>query len=71
MRNGKIYAKNITKAQREWLRVYLSATTFEPMFQEELTAGTMTFAEVANENIDWFERWMHDAHSQVSGNIPE
>ena len=68
--SGKIFAKNVTKAQREWLNRYLNETTFEPMWQGELTDGTMTFEQVAKANLDWFETWMHDAYNAVSRDIP-
>jgi hypothetical protein len=66
-----IYAKNITKAQREWLKLYQATTRWEPMHQDELTDGTMSFERVAKINVDWFENWMNDAHLAISSNIPE
>jgi len=71
MRNGKIYAKNITPEQRAWLQKYMDSTTFEPMHQEELTNGTMTFQEVAKANLAWFEMWMHDALQQAEQGVYE
>ncbi len=69
-RNGKVYAKNITKAQRKWLQKYMDKTTFEPMHQEELDTGEMTFKEVAQANLDWFEMWMHDAFHAAEDDLP-
>ena len=41
------------------------------MFQEELDSGAMTFREVAQSNLEWFETWMHDAYASASKDIPE
>jgi len=71
VRSGKIFAKNITREQRAWLQKYMDATTFEPMYQEALTAGTMTFREVAQANLDWFETWMHDAFHAAEKDVPD
>ena len=66
-----IYARNITKQQLDWLKLYESTTTFEPLHQDELTNGEMTFADVAKANLNWFEEWMHDAFNVVSTNVPD
>ncbi len=64
-RNGKIYAKNITAEQRKWLQNYMNVTTFEPLFQDELSDGTMTFEQVRKKNLGWFEMWSKDAYQQA------
>ncbi|MEW5512014.1 hypothetical protein ABGT16_05275 [Pseudomonas asiatica] len=59
-----------TAEQRAWLQHYENTTGFEAIHQEELDSGEMTFAEVAQQNIDWFEAWSSDAHLQIQRNVP-
>ncbi|NWD57228.1 hypothetical protein HX878_21090 [Pseudomonas veronii] len=59
-----------TPAQRAWLEQYERTTTFEPIHQEELDNGEMTFAQVARANIDWFESWADDTHLAIQKNNP-
>jgi hypothetical protein len=65
-----VYAKRINGKQRAWLINYETMTTFEPIHQEEIDNGTMTFNEVAKKNIDWFESWMNDAFLAISRQVP-
>lgn len=60
-----VYSKKATPAQRRWLKDYESATTFEPMYQEDLDSGEKTFAEIARDNIQWFQRWFGDAMNAI------
>lgn len=60
-----------TPAQRAWLEQYESQTTFEPLHQDALDSGTMTWGEVAKANVDWFEFWAMDAHLAIQKNNPE
>lgn len=57
-------------AQRAWLKQYEDKTGFEPMYQQELDSGDMTFAAVAQANIDWFESWSMDTMRGIQKNHP-
>lgn len=61
-----IYAKKITKAQKEWLEHYESQTGFEPMHQEALDSGEMTFNDVRKSNIGWYEMHTSDVYLRIS-----
>lgn len=65
-----IYAKSLNGKQRSWMKLYEDETTFEPLHQDELDQGIMTFAEVAKANIRWFESWKDDAYGRISSNVP-
>ncbi len=65
-----IYAKKINGKQRAWLKMYEDETTFEPLYQEKIDSGEMTFDEVVKENLNWFEDWSSEAFSRVSSNVP-
>ncbi|AGN33462.1 hypothetical protein PflA506_p0031 (plasmid) [Pseudomonas fluorescens A506] len=65
-----INSTTATPAQRAWLEQYESETTFEAMHQAELDRGAMTWAQVAQANIDWFEGWAMDAHQRIQKNNP-
>lgn len=65
-----ITSSTATAAQRAWLEQYENETTFEPMHQAELDSGEMTWAQVAQANIDWFESWAMDAHLRIQKNNP-
>lgn len=65
-----IYAKKVNGKQRAWLINYEKDTTFQPMHQEELDSGEMTFAEVAKLNIDWFESWSSEVMGLITTDIP-
>lgn len=65
-----IFAKNINAAQRQWLKRYESETGFEPMYQEDLDAETMSFAEVARRNAKWYEQHTNDAYLRITSYIP-
>ncbi|KAF0254326.1 hypothetical protein [Pseudomonas putida] len=65
-----ITSTKATEAQRAWLKQYEDKTGFEPMHQDELDSGEMTFAAVAQGNIDWFEAWAAEAHLAIQKNNP-
>lgn len=65
-----IYAKRINGKQRAWLLNYEQATTFEPMHQDELDQGKMSFNEIARLNISWFESWKDDVFNSISSRVP-
>lgn len=50
-----IYAKRLNSAQRRLLRRYESLTGFEPLCQDDLDAGDITFAELWRKNVKWIE----------------
>lgn len=55
-----------TPAQRTWLERYEKETRFEPLHQEELDSGEMSFAEVVEANLDWFQDWSSDTFLVIS-----
>lgn len=61
-----VYVKKVNGKQRRWLLNYEKTTSFEPLYQEELDNGQMTFSEVARANIEWFEDWSKDALGIIS-----
>jgi len=65
-----IFAKKINGIQRAWLKKYEKETTFEPLYQEALDSGEMTFNQVADKNILWFEEWTGDVINRVSTGVP-
>ena len=58
-----IYAKKINGAQRRMLKTYASICGFEPMHQDELDSGEMTFNEVWRSNVDWLENVVADVQN--------
>lgn len=46
--------------------MYEETTGFEPMHQEELDSGAMTFQEVRRSNIDWYDDHATDIYLKVS-----
>lgn len=65
-----IFAKKINAAQRKWLDRYERQTGFEPMHQDDLDAGRMTFAEVARRNAQWYEDHTSEIHHFIQQPIP-
>ena len=61
-----IYAKRLNGPQRRMLNRYESVCGFEPLHQEDLDAGRMTFRDLWHENV----RWLEDVVATVS-NIHE
>ena len=59
----------LTAAEQKWIGDYESETGFEAMHLDEIISGTMTFKEMADINVLWFEDWMNDAYLRVS-NVP-
>ena len=64
-RGMSVFAKKVNAAQRQWLKRYEDLTGFEPMHQEDLDAGTMTFSEVAWRNVHWYEDHTSDMHLAI------
>lgn len=65
-----ITSTTATPEQRAWLQHYENACGFEPMHQEELDSGEMTFAQVYRANVDWFEAWATDALLAIQKKTP-
>lgn len=65
-----IYAKKLNGKQRAWLERYEQETTFEPLHQEDLDSGAMTFDEVARANLAWFNDWSEEVFSRISSDSP-
>jgi hypothetical protein len=65
-----IYAKKLNRRQRAWLQKYEDLTGFEPMHQEDIDSGEMTFAEVARENCQFYEDHTSDMYLLITHNIP-
>lgn len=59
----------VNPSQRQWLERYYTETGFEPMHLDELEAGTMTFAEVARRNRQWYEDHTNDTLRRVEDPI--
>lgn len=66
-----IYAKNITAEQRAWLEQYEKESTFEPIHQEALDSGEMSWRDVVQANVDWFESWSMDTLLRIQNNNPD
>lgn len=66
-----IYAKKINGKQRAWLKSYEDDTGFEPMHQEDLDSGEMTFKEMARSNLRWFENWSQEVHEGLETKFPQ
>lgn len=45
----------LSAAENKWLNDYYGHTCLEPMHLDELADGSMTFAEAAKKNIQWYE----------------
>ncbi|WP_456293317.1 hypothetical protein [Pseudomonas sp. AK106] len=65
-----ITSTKATPAQRAWLEQYENISGFEPMYQDDLDSGEMTFDQVAQGNIDWFESWSAETHLAIQKNNP-
>lgn len=59
-----------TDAQRAWLKQYEDKSGFEPLHQDELDSGEMSFAQVMQANVDWFESWSMDTMRAIQKNTP-
>ncbi len=59
-----------TDAQRAWLKQYEDLSGFEPLHQEELDSGEMSFAALVRANVDWFESWSMDTMRGIQKNNP-
>jgi hypothetical protein len=64
-----IYAKRINASQRKWLMRYESLTGFEPMYQDDIDSGSMTFREAARANVNWYEDHTNDMHLRIQDPI--
>jgi hypothetical protein len=56
----------LTRTQLAWIKSYKDLTTFEAMHIDEVRAGTMTFEELVDSNVKWFEDWSTDMHLKVT-----
>lgn len=56
-----IYAKKLNTAQRKALQQYENICGFEPMHQDDLDTGEMSFKEVWWSN----QRWLEDVLAEV------
>lgn len=65
-----ITSTTATTAQRAWLKQYEDQTGFEPLHQDSLDSGEMTWAQVAQANVDWFESWSMDTMRGIQKNNP-
>jgi len=61
-----VRAKRINNEQRRWMKYYEDQTGFECLYQEEVDDGEMSFEEMAQANVDWFESWSSDVHLSIS-----
>lgn len=66
--NTPITSTKAIPAQRVCIEQYKNQRGFEPLHQDELDCGDMTFAQVAQANIDWFEAWASDTHLSIQKN---
>ena len=57
-----IYAKGLTARQLEMMKQYEALSGFEPMYQDDFNTGEMTFKEMFEGNVRWFE----DVNTEVS-----
>jgi len=55
-----IYAKKLNGKQRKMLIKYESLSGFEPMLQDDLDAGEITFSELWSTNVNWLEAVLYD-----------
>jgi hypothetical protein len=53
MSEPKVYARRLNSAQRRMLNEYIALTGFEPLGQEDLDAGEITFKELWDKNVEW------------------
>ena len=65
-----IYAKKLNDEQHAWCEKYERETTFEPLFQEDLDSGEISFEEFARKNISWFEGWASETLLHI-GHYPQ
>lgn len=59
-----------TAAQRAWLQQYEDQTGMEPMHQDELDSGEMSWNDLVQANVDWFEAWAMDCMRRIQKNNP-
>jgi hypothetical protein len=55
-----VYAKRLNGAQRRLLNQYVALCGFEPMGQDDLDAGALTFRELWNMNVGYLEDVLAD-----------
>lgn len=65
-----ITSTKATPAQRAWLKQYEDQTGVEPMHQEELDSGEMSWGALVQANVDWFEAWSMDTLGAIQKNNP-
>jgi integrase/recombinase XerD len=55
-----VYAKNLSREQRQLLMAMADLTQMQPLFQDDLEKGEITFAELWQENVIHLERIVAD-----------
>lgn len=61
-----VYCTNVNEAERKWLENFEAESGFEPMHQDDLDAGEMSFGEVARANLQWFQTWSRETYLSVA-----
>ncbi|MCG9890114.1 MAG: hypothetical protein MH252_03420, partial [Thermosynechococcaceae cyanobacterium MS004] len=51
-----VYAKSLSREQRELLKVFAERTGMQPLHQDDLDKGEISFAELWQENLIHLER---------------
>lgn len=65
-----IMSTTSTPEQRAWLKQYEDQTGIEPMHQDELDSGAMSWGRLVQANVDWFEAWAMDTLLRIQRNNP-
>jgi integrase/recombinase XerD len=55
-----VFAKNLSREQRQLLMAMADLTQIQPLFQDDLDKGEITFAELWQENAIHLERIVAD-----------
>jgi hypothetical protein len=55
-----VFAKNLSREQRQLLMAMAELTQMQPLFQDDLDKGEITFAELWQENVQHLERVIAD-----------
>jgi hypothetical protein len=64
---ANIYAKKLNGAQRALLLEYVARCGFEPMGQDDLDAGRITFAQLWKRNVNWIQNVADDINALPTG----
>ena len=65
-----IRAKRVNGKQRAWLLLYEKETGFEPLYQEDIDSGELTFAEAASLNCQWYRDYYEEIRARITADIP-